>query len=142
MTNEEKTAFETLTQSFTKMETLYKIKCNELEVKQNKIKRLEAENAEQRARLDKAVEFKYDIGDTVYLIQMTEDEKDVMIVTINVVEQVVHKDTDINITYIAKCADNNVCYFFEDNDIGKWVFTDKSKAEARLAELKGDKNDK
>ena len=93
MTDEEKTAFETLTQSFTKMETLYKIKCNEVEVKQNKIKCLEAENAklnetlirvkservsklksenaELRARLDKAVELprieisQYDENDTL-----------------------------------------------------------------------------
>lgn len=53
MTNEEKEAFDSLTQSFTKMETLYKIKRNELEIKENEIKRLETENADLRERLDK-----------------------------------------------------------------------------------------
>lgn len=136
MTDEEREDLNTFRHELVKQARWWEWKAEALEKEKAK---LETENAELRARLDKAVEFKYDIGDTVYLIQMTEDEKDVMIVTINVVEQVVHKDTDINITYIAKCADNNVCYFFEDNDIGKWVFTDKSKAESRLAELKGEK---
>lgn len=54
MTDEEKTAFETLTQRFTKMETLYKIKCNEIAIKKAKITRLTKQRDEYKQRAEKA----------------------------------------------------------------------------------------
>lgn len=56
MTEQEKQAVETLTRSFTKMETLYKIKCTEVETKENEIAHLKTENAALRERLEKSVE--------------------------------------------------------------------------------------
>lgn len=56
MTEQEKQAVETLTRSFTKMETLYKIKCTEVETKENEIAQLKSENVALRERLAKAVE--------------------------------------------------------------------------------------
>ena len=55
MTEQEKQAVETLTRSFTKMETLYKVKCTEVEAREGEISRLKSENAALRERLDKAV---------------------------------------------------------------------------------------
>ena len=54
MTEQEKQAVETLTRSFTRMETLYKVKCMEVEAREEEISRLKAENAELKARLEKA----------------------------------------------------------------------------------------
>lgn len=56
MTEQEKQAVETLTRSFTRMETLYKVKCTEIEAKEEEISRMKSENAALRERLDKAVE--------------------------------------------------------------------------------------
>lgn len=56
MTEQEKQAVETLTRSFTKMETLYKVKCTEVEAREGEISRLKSENAALRERLSKAVE--------------------------------------------------------------------------------------
>lgn len=58
MTDEEKTAFETLMRSFTRTETLYKLKRSEIATNKQKIARLTAKNAELRERLEKAVEVK------------------------------------------------------------------------------------
>lgn len=56
MTEQEKQAVETLTRSFTKMETLYKVKCTEVEAREGEISRLKSENAALKERLDKAIE--------------------------------------------------------------------------------------
>lgn len=56
MNEQEKQAVETLTRSFTKMETLYKVKCTEIEAKEEEISRLKSENAALRERLENAVE--------------------------------------------------------------------------------------
>lgn len=54
MMNEEKTAFETLTQSFTRMETLYKLKCKECAIQKAKITRLTKKRDEYKQRAEKA----------------------------------------------------------------------------------------
>lgn len=46
MTEQEKQVVETLTRSFTRMETLYKVKCMEVEAREEEISRLKTENAE------------------------------------------------------------------------------------------------
>lgn len=53
MTEQEKQAVETLTRSFTRMETIYKVKCMEVEAREEEISRLKAENAELQATLSK-----------------------------------------------------------------------------------------
>ena len=63
MTEQEKQAVETLTRSFTRMETLYKVKCMEVEAREEEISRLKAENAELRARLE--IEDKIERGELV-----------------------------------------------------------------------------
>lgn len=60
MTKQEKQVVETLSRSFTKMETLYKVKCTEVEAREGEISRLKSENAALRTRLDKAVGSKGD----------------------------------------------------------------------------------
>lgn len=52
MTKQEKQAVETLT----RMETLYKIKCMEIEAREGQIERLKAENAALRKKIENAVE--------------------------------------------------------------------------------------
>ena len=52
MTEQEKQAVETLTRSFTKMETLYKVKCTEVEAREGEISRLKSENAALHAELE------------------------------------------------------------------------------------------
>lgn len=59
MTEQEKQAVETLTRSFTRMETLYNVKCTEVEVKEEEIFRLKAENAAMRERLSHSLELPY-----------------------------------------------------------------------------------
>lgn len=56
MTDEEKTAFEILMRSFTRTETLYKLKRSEVATNKQRIARLTAKNAELRERLNNAVE--------------------------------------------------------------------------------------
>lgn len=71
LTEQEKQAVETLTRSFTRMETFYKVKCTEIEAKEEEISDLKAENAELKKRLENAVEFPrlevspYDNNDTL-----------------------------------------------------------------------------
>lgn len=71
MTEQEKQAVETLTRSFTRMETLYKVKCTEIEAKEEEISDLKAENAALKKRLENAVELTrleispYDDNDTL-----------------------------------------------------------------------------
>lgn len=54
MTDEERQAFETLTSSFTRMETLYKLKRNEVAIKKAEITRLIKERDEYKQRAEKA----------------------------------------------------------------------------------------
>ena len=59
MTEQEKQAVEKLTRSFTRMETLYKVKCTEIEAKEEEISRMKSENAALRERLAHSLELPY-----------------------------------------------------------------------------------
>ena len=100
------------------------------------IKRLQSENAELRARLDKAVELPCKVGDTIYSVFEFPNEKTVL--------KGICNHIDINICggfpeIFAKCV-------FETNEMifpriysGKGlnnIFLTKQEAESRLAELK------
>lgn len=70
MTDEEKNAFETLKQSFVKMETLYKIKCHEVQTKQEEITRLTEENEQLTRSYEKLKQDFFDIKNQIsYKVQ-------------------------------------------------------------------------
>lgn len=79
----------------------------------------ESENAELRARLEKAVELPCKVGDTVY----QHDQNG------NIYESKIK-----NIIY-----DTNGIAFFDKSAIGGSIFLTREAVEARLAELKGEK---
>lgn len=103
------------------------------------IKRLEAENAELRARLENAVEFPCQYGDEIYSILNFGKES---IVLKGKCERVMYEKS-------ASVSRTTVWGVFEDewqlhpytftNESLKFIFKTRKEAEARLAELKGEK---
>ena len=100
------------------------------------IKRLEAENAELRARLNKAVELPCKVGDTIFYVQYFCDYKGCDSTTQQfccgckeMIEREKHKEK-----YVI-CEKSFVLKDLEK--IGKKYFTTREAAEARVAELKG-----
>lgn len=123
MTEQEKQAVETLTRSFTKMETLYKIKCTEVETKENEIAHLKTENAALRERLEKSVELpaKVMIERTIVNGKLKNTQK---AQAFNGRIGVVYRDeTKWNGLLVDICSEKSFDY---------------ESAEARLAELKGE----
>lgn len=139
MTDEEKKAFEALarsfTRSYTRMETLYKIKRNEVDrlTAENerlreevdslshendeleyKTEKLEDENAELKARLERAIELPYVKRDC----ELT---------------QIIYKNSYGDMEEETYFHD---CYYGQGHDIRGDVY-----AEARLAELKGGRSE-
>lgn len=98
------------------------------------IKELESENAELRARMDKAVELKFKIGDTIYLIQRTAENPKGEVLETKFID---YEARNNSLIYIV--IHGATYYQFNEDYIGKLVFTNKSEAESRLAELKGEK---
>lgn len=96
------------------------------------IKRLEAENAALRERFEKVVELPVKIGDTVYFIP-TYNGKPIWGVQRGIVQMVGITRQGYHVK-IRDRADFNKTYMF-----GKSAFLSKEQAEARLAELKGEK---
>lgn len=101
------------------------------------IKRLEAENAELRARLNKAVELPCKVGDTIFYVQYFCDYKGCDSTTQlfccgckEMIEREKHKEK-----YVI-CEKSFVLKDLEK--IGKKYFTTREAAESRLAELKGE----
>lgn len=97
------------------------------------IRRLETENADLRERLEKAVELPCKVGDKVYCIHgMSNPEmlewqvNEIRITDHNYMLQLGRAGT--------KDYRNEASQFY-----GKWWFTTREAAEARLAELKGEK---
>lgn len=96
-----------------------------------------AENAELHARLDKAVILPCKCEDTLYCVHWSKYNPKGGIIT----EEFVHKITlkNRNNTYAIYTICNGIWTEskFVAIDFGDIVFTDRAKAEARLAELKG-----
>ena len=97
------------------------------------IERLKAENAALRERLSKAVELPCGVGDKVYCIHRISNPEilewqvnEIHITDHNYMLQLGHAGT--------KDYKNEASQFY-----GKWWFTELEAAEARLAELKGEK---
>lgn len=108
------------------------------------IKRLEAENAELRERLGKAVELKAKLYDTIYLPWIYDGVSGVGKLEVCAVHFLMDGSviyaTDLDkglgeqeVDFLSKYHYGN----FSDDDFGVMVFTNKQSAEARLAELKG-----
>lgn len=114
MTEQEKQLIETLKRSFTRMEAFYKAKSTRIRVYEEKISQLEAENAALCERLKKAVELP--------CVKMVNPK-----VRIN-------KIGIVNV--IREWA---VVYIDRQGDFVVEHCRSKTAAEARLAELKGEK---
>ena len=102
------------------------------------IERLRAENAELKARLEKAVDLPVKVGDTVWLIWYIHVSADAHLqcVEAKITDLMMMKDL---VRYGAQEGD--WCHEFTNDAIGEWVFTTREAAEARLAELKGGKHE-
>lgn len=99
---------------------------------------LQAENAALKARLKKAVELKAKVGDVIYM-PWVYDRND-GIATLQIIGSDFHND---EIIYITDFESDSAYYrkkykhgIFSDSDFNSIVFTDRAKAEFRLAELK------
>lgn len=93
---------------------------------------LEAENAELRERLEKAVILPYEIGKTVYW-SIESEEKSFIIQE----GKIVSYSIDNTGIWIFCRYNSGLTYWHKMDDFIKNVDTDRAKAEARLAELKG-----
>ena len=103
------------------------------------IKELESENAELRARLDKAVELPCKIGDKVYAIVPIEDELKILDGTFVGIEEVVSDFKGCMCAIIVRKAKDGH-YFNTYWDLGhfnKTWWADKEIAESKLAEVMG-----
>lgn len=116
------------------------IECGEIDYvaeKDAEIARLTEENADLHARLDKAVILPCKCEDTLYCVHWSKYNSKGGIIT----EEFVHKITlnDRNNTYTIHTICNGIWTEskFVAIDFGDILFTDRAKAEARLAELKG-----
>ena len=101
--------------------------------------KLKSENAALRERLENAVELKAKVGDVIYMPWEYDGSNGVA--TLSIIGSDFHNDEFI---YITDLESDSVYYLekykngiFCDKDFDNIVFTDRSKAYARLAELKG-----
>ena len=96
---------------------------------------LEAENAELRERLEKAVELPCRVGDTIYSLDRIDlkiRENKVIAITFLLSNSVNHLEVQAHNFRGAVAS-------YESIDFGRYVFITREAAEARLAELKGEK---
>lgn len=102
----------------------------------DEIYRLRAENAALRERLGKkTVELPCKVGDTIYSL----DHFDLKIRENKVIAITFLLSNSVNHLEVQAHNFRGAVASFESIDFGKDVFTDRSAAETRLAELKGEK---
>ena len=104
------------------------------------IETLQDENAALRERLEKAVELKAKVGDTIYMPWVYGGISGIAVLEVLYMFMLTDKmeyNTDIESDDIAFTSLYNFGKFHDD-DFGKVVFTTREAAEARLAELKGE----
>ena len=95
------------------------------------------ENATLRERLEKAVELPCRVGDTIYSLDRIDlkiRENKVIAITFLLSNSVNHLEVQAHNFRGAVAS-------FESIDFGRYVFINRADAEARLAELKGGKNE-
>ena len=102
---------------------------------EKKISDLQSKNAALRERLEKAVELPCKVGDTIYSL----DHFDLKIRENKVIAITFLLSNSVNHLEVQAHNFRGAVASFESIDFGKDVFTDRSAAEARLAELKGEK---
>lgn len=109
-----------------------------LEEANDEIKALEAENAELRAKLDKAVELKANVGDVIYM--PWKYDGNVSIATLEIIGIDFRKGEFAYMTNLESDSAHYLikykCGIFRNKDFGNIIFTDYQSAEKRLAELK------
>lgn len=110
-----------------------KIESGEL-ISKKEVERLQAENAALRERLEKTVELPCKVGDTIYSL----DHFDLKIRENKVIAITFLLSNSVNHLEVQAHNFRGAVASFESIDFGKDVFTDRSAAEARLAELKGE----
>lgn len=98
-----------------------------------RFEQLKAENAALRERLEKTVELPCKVGDTIYSL----DHFDLKIRENKVIAITFLLSNSVNHLEVQAHKFRGAVASFESIDFGKDVFTDRSAAEARLAELKG-----
>ena len=103
-----------------------------------RVKELEAENAELRARLKKAVELPYEVGSTVYIIHET-DEEDKINPWIDA-GRIVSFSIDVKL-WIYVRYNNGLTMWYTKDSFDKEVSITFEAAEARLKEIKEKNND-
>lgn len=104
-----------------------------------RIQELEAENDKLRARLENAIELPCKVGDTLYMPWVYDGTYDIATLEIVNIELTYNE-----ITYITDLASDNEGYLakynygnFSNGDFDYIVFTDRTKAEAKLKEQGG-----
>ena len=132
MTDEEREDLNTFKHDLVKQARWWQWKAETLE-KENEC--LKAENAALRERLEKTVELPCKVGDTIYSL----DHFDLKIRENKVIAITFLLSNSVNHLEVQAHNFRGAVASFESIDFGKDVFTDRSAAEARLAELKGGK---
>lgn len=105
------------------------------------IKELESENVELRARLDKAVELKAKVGDTIYMPWKYDGNDGISTLRIFMI----HFGHNGELLYTTNLKSDDDLYFaiykygiFRNEDFDNIVFINRAEAESRFAELNGD----
>lgn len=105
------------------------------------IEKLCAENAELKAMLEKAVELKAKVGDTIYMPWIWNGNSGI----VGIIVREIQIAGDGDKYYITSFTTNDLAFAahykfgkFQEDYFGKMVFTTREAAEARLAELKGE----
>lgn len=96
----------------------------------HRAERAEAENTELKARLEKAVELPYKIGDTIYHVTNLELQE------LKVISFEITENHGIMCYTRAKNGD---IYILAGGLFDTWVFIDKAEAEVKLSELRSEK---
>lgn len=137
MTDEEREDLNTFKHDLVKQARWWQWKAETLEKEKEQLK---AENAALRERLSKAVELKAKRLDVIYMPWVYDGNFD--IATLQIIG--IDLRTNGEIAYITNLESDSIIYLakysygiFYNADFDHIVFTDRSKAEARLAELKG-----
>lgn len=149
MTEQEKQAVEELTRSFTRMETLYKVKCTEIEAREDEIARLETENAALRARLGKFDDLHIHMGEKVYIIADDNEIIERFICGVHILSTEIIFVTTTQKDYKPcnkKGIAAHITHAFENSfgllplrDFGERAFIHRESALVRLAGMKGGK---